>query len=123
MLRLRGRARAGRTLRVRGWPAAIALGRVAAVGCGRPCGGRCRSGRRLRGLLQEPPEQQAATARVASVEPEDPLIEVGGHVLWADGAVQGAHDQRFISEKTRCTPGSASCAGRPEALTEVALRV
>jgi hypothetical protein len=31
--------------------------------------------------------------------------------------------QRFTSEKTRCTPGSASCAGRPEALTEVALRV
>src|SRR5665647_751309 len=44
------------------------------------------------GLLQKPPEQQAATARVASVEPEEPLIEVGGHVLRADGAVQGARD-------------------------------
>src|SRR5450759_4068328 len=31
--------------------------------------------------------------------------------------------QRFTSEKTRCTPGSASCAGRPEALTEVAFRL
>ena len=31
--------------------------------------------------------------------------------------------QRFTSEKSRRTPGSASCAGRPEVLTEVVLRV
>jgi len=44
------------------------------------------------GLLQEALEQQSAAVRVAAVEAEDPFVEVGGHVLRADRAVQGAHD-------------------------------
>jgi hypothetical protein len=47
------------------------------------------------GELEDPVEQQAATARAAAVEAEHELVEVVGQVGVVDGALMGAQQPPF----------------------------
>jgi hypothetical protein len=103
-----------------GWAGAAAhrARAVALAGSVRPYATNGRSPLAVDCLSQQGVEQQPAAARVASVEPEHPLVEVGTCSGLTEPCMVPI-TQRLAREKTRCTAGKTSCACRPEAATEV----
>ena len=47
------------------------------------------------GVLQQPIEKIAATARCTTVEPESELVEIAIQMLWTDRTLMGAKNPAF----------------------------
>ncbi len=71
-------------------------------------------------LVEQPVEEEAALARVATVEAERELIEVEVELVGPGGALMVPSSQRLSSAETRWTRGIATCAGSPLAARLVA---
>lgn len=68
----------------------------------------------LNRLLEQAVEEHPTLARVAAVEAEGELLQVGVEVRGAHPALVGAQEQRLSSEATRWAAGIETCAGSPE---------